>query len=165
MAVSLSWPLRDSIIWFENVLLNVLGRLSFRANLLPNNQGCNEIRCHPGQEASLAPSFSNMSFFGSKCTVLKKVLVTLLGLCDAPAVIRRPGNCAPLAHLRYTSDSHSAKHSSHHFYLKLKNEDIHFNVTYRMDSVKLVKSMKSRESNLKWYTLFFLTKSGFPFSQ
>jgi len=48
--------------------------------------------------------------FGSKCTVLKKVLATLLRLFGTPAVIRRPwqwlgapivirrpGNCAPLA--------------------------------------------------------------------
>jgi len=32
---------------------------------------------------------------------LKKVLVTLMGLLHAPAVIRRPENCAPLAPPRY----------------------------------------------------------------
>ena len=33
---------------------------------------------------------SNLKSFGSKCTVLKKVFVTLLGLYGAPAVIWRP---------------------------------------------------------------------------
>jgi len=64
-------------------------------------QGRNEIRWRPGQEARLAPPCSNLSSFESKCTVLKKILVTLLGLFGAPIVIRRPGNCAPLAPLRY----------------------------------------------------------------
>jgi len=34
--------------------------------------------------------------FRSKCTVLKKVLVTLLRLFGGLIVIRCPGNCAPL---------------------------------------------------------------------
>jgi len=66
-------------------------------------QGRNVVRWRPGQEASLAPSCSNLNSFGSKCTVLKKVLVTLLGLFSVPrshsaptAVMQRPGNCAPL---------------------------------------------------------------------
>jgi len=53
-------------------------------------QGHNEVRWRPGQETSLAPPFSNLRPFGSKCTVLKKVLVTLLGLFGSSAVIRRP---------------------------------------------------------------------------
>jgi len=40
--------------------------------------------------SSLAPPCSNLSFFGSKYTVLKIVLVKLLGLFSVPAVIRRP---------------------------------------------------------------------------
>jgi len=40
---------------------------------------------------------SNLRFFRSKSTVLKKVLVKLLGLFGAPIAIRRPRNCAPLA--------------------------------------------------------------------
>ena len=44
----------------------------------------------PGQEASLAPSCSNLRSFGSKCTVLKKVLGDIVG------TYRRPGHCAPL---------------------------------------------------------------------
>jgi len=40
--------------------------------------------CATGQEASLAPPCSNMRSFGSKCTALKKVFVTLLGLYGVP---------------------------------------------------------------------------------
>jgi len=50
---------------------------------------------------------SNLKYFGSECTVLKNVLVTLLGLFGTfgtAAVMWRLGNCAPLAHPRYTSD-------------------------------------------------------------
>jgi len=50
-----------------------------------------------GQDASLVLPCSNLSFFGSKCTVLKKVPVTLLGLFGAPrSNSAPPGNCAPL---------------------------------------------------------------------
>jgi len=37
----------------------------------------NEVRWRLGQETSLAPPCSNLRPFGSKCTVLKKVLITL----------------------------------------------------------------------------------------
>jgi len=47
-------------------------------------QGRNEVRWRPGQEASLAPACSNLWSFESKFTVLKKVLMTLLGLFGAP---------------------------------------------------------------------------------
>jgi len=47
-----------------------------------------------------APLCSNLMSFGRKCTVLKKVLVTLLILCNAPAVIQLPGKVAPFP-LRY----------------------------------------------------------------
>jgi len=73
------------------------------ANMFATSQGRNEVRRHPGQEASLASPCSNLKSLGSKCAVLKKVLVTLLGLFGAPrshsappVVIRRPGNCFPL---------------------------------------------------------------------
>jgi len=68
-------------------------------------QGDNEVRWRPGQEASLALPCSNLSSFGSKFTVLKKVLVTLLGHFGAPAVIRCPhsdkvpGKLCPIAPL------------------------------------------------------------------
>jgi len=74
-------------------------------------QGCNEVRLRPGQEASLAPPCSNVMSFGRKFTVLKKVIVKLLGNFGgpsrhlaSPAVIRRPHNdpapgefCPPVA--------------------------------------------------------------------
>jgi len=64
----------------------------------------------PGARNKFGAPCSNPRSFGSKCTALKKVLATLLGLFGAlrshlasPAVIRRPhsdcrpGNCALLA--------------------------------------------------------------------
>jgi len=42
-------------------------------------QGCTEVRWRPVQETSLTPPCSNVRSFVSKCTVLKKVLATLLG--------------------------------------------------------------------------------------
>jgi len=66
-------------------------------------QGRNEVKWHPGQEASLALPCLNPRSFGSKFTVLKNVHVALLGLSGAShihlattTVIWRPGNCAPL---------------------------------------------------------------------
>jgi len=53
-------------------------------------QGCNEVGLRPGKEASLAPPFSNVRSFGRKFTVLKKVIVKLLGIFGAPADIWRP---------------------------------------------------------------------------
>jgi len=63
----------------------------------------NKVRWRPGQEASLAPPYWNLRSFGSKCTVLKKVLVTLLGLFGPPIVIRRPEKYAPRSTPRYAS--------------------------------------------------------------
>ena len=57
-------------------------------------EGRNEVRWRPRLEASLAPPCSNLSSFESKCTVLKKVLVTLLGLFGVPAPIQR--HCSDL---------------------------------------------------------------------
>jgi len=52
--------------------------------LLPQQHGRNEVTWRQGQEAGLAPPCSNLRSFGSKCTVLKKVFVTLLGLYGTP---------------------------------------------------------------------------------
>ena len=66
-------------------------------------QGRNDVRWRPGQEASLAPPCSKPRSFGSIRSVLKKVLVTLLGLFRASADVGRPhsdsalGNWTPLA--------------------------------------------------------------------
>jgi len=50
-------------------------------------------------KASLALLFSNLRSSGSKCTTLKKVLVTLLGLFGAPTVIRRANSDSALGEL------------------------------------------------------------------
>ena len=47
-------------------------------------QGRNEVTWSPGQETSLTPTCSNQGSFGSKCILLKKVLLTLLGLFGSP---------------------------------------------------------------------------------
>jgi len=60
-----------------------------------HTQGRNEARWRPGQEASLAPSCSNLWSFRSKCSVLKKVLVTWLRLFGGHTVIRSPGIVFP----------------------------------------------------------------------
>jgi len=75
-------------------------------------QGRNEVWWRPGHKAALAPLCSYLRYFGSKCTVLKKIPTMLLGLFGAsrshlapPAVIRRPhtdsapGELCPLAPL------------------------------------------------------------------
>jgi len=62
--------------------------------------GVTEVRWRPGQETSLAPPYSNLRPLGSKCTVLKKVLVhDVVGTFRCLPAIRRPGNCAPFAPL------------------------------------------------------------------
>ena len=64
----------------------------------------------PVQKASLVPPWSNLSSFGSKFTLLKKVLVTLLGLFGALIVIRRRENCTPLPpSLRHWSRHHTTR--------------------------------------------------------
>jgi len=54
----------------------------------------NKVRWHLGQEISLPPLC--LRSFGSKCTVLKKVLYVIVGTFSPPAVIWRPENSAPL---------------------------------------------------------------------
>ena len=59
-------------------------------------QGRNEVKWRLGQEASLAHPCSRLRSFGSKCTILEEILVTLLELFGAPVVIWRPhGNSSP----------------------------------------------------------------------
>jgi len=55
------------------------------------SEGRNEAKWRLGQEASLAPPCSNLRSFGSKCSVLKKVLVTLLGLFGTLCSDSAPG--------------------------------------------------------------------------
>jgi len=68
------------------------------APLVTGLQGCNEVRWLPGQEASLEPPCSNLRSFERKCAVLKKVLVTLLGLFGAPDSDSTRGKVFPLAY-------------------------------------------------------------------
>ena len=75
-------------------------------------QGRTEVRWLPEQETSLAPPCSNLRSFVSKCTVLKKVLVTLLGLFGVPALNRRPGHCALLSPPRYALGVVPRKHKA-----------------------------------------------------
>ena len=76
-------------------------------------KGVTRLNSARGKKQVWRPHVRNRSF-GSKYTILKKVLVTLLGLFGAPrthsvapqwfgapTVTRRPGNCAPLARRRY----------------------------------------------------------------
>jgi len=58
-------------------------------------QGRTNVRWRLGQETSLAPPCSNRRSFGRTCTVLKKVLATLLGLFGAPTD-SAPGTLCPL---------------------------------------------------------------------
>jgi len=55
----------------------------------------NEVRWRREQEASLATPSSNLRSFGSKCTVLKNVLVTSLGLLGASRSDSAPGKLCP----------------------------------------------------------------------
>jgi len=58
-------------------------------------QGRNEVTWRPGQEASLALPGLNLKSFRSKCIVLKKILVTLLGLFGTPLCDLTPGELCP----------------------------------------------------------------------
>ena len=51
---------------------------------IQSDQGRTKVRCCPGQETNLAPSCSNLKSFRSKCTIMKKVPATLLGLVMSP---------------------------------------------------------------------------------
>ena len=57
----------------------------------------NKVRWHPGWETSLAPLCLNLSSFRSKCTVLKEVLMTLLGLFSTLHSDSAPGKLCLLA--------------------------------------------------------------------
>jgi len=59
-------------------------------NSFKHNQGRNEVRRRPRQEASLVPPCSSLRSFGRKFTVLKKVLVKLLGFFGNPTDIWQP---------------------------------------------------------------------------
>ena len=64
--------------------------------VVTSHQVRNKIRWRPWQITDLAPPCSNLRSFGSKSTVLKNVLVTLLGLFGSPRSDSALGElCAP----------------------------------------------------------------------
>ena len=89
-------------------------------------QGHNEVRWRPGQEASLAAPCSNLRSFGSQCTALKKVLATLSGLFGTPILIRHPVHCAPLDPPGYAPAQESLDISTSFFVRSLKNGAVDF---------------------------------------
>ena len=70
-------------------------------------QGRNEARWRPGQQTNLAPPCSILSSFGSKFTVFKEVLVTLLvlfgarELCPLPLLVTPLHGCQTLLCIFY----------------------------------------------------------------
>ena len=62
---------------------------------LIRKQRRNGVRWRPEQETSLAPPCSNLRSFGRKRTVLKKILVTWLGLFDGPRSDSTPRELCP----------------------------------------------------------------------
>ena len=83
-------PAPDCLISFYKTKQKLSAKLSKRGPTAslekqgPCAQGRDEVRWRPGQKTSLVPPWSNLSSFGSKFTVLKKVLVIVLGLFVAP---------------------------------------------------------------------------------
>ena len=61
----------------------------------PHNQGRTEVRWRPGQGRRLAPPCSNLTSYGSKCTVLRKVLRPCWDF-SAPLSHSAPGALCPL---------------------------------------------------------------------
>ena len=105
------------------------------------DQGRIEVRWHPGQEASLAPPYLNLRSFGSKCTELKKVLVTLLRPFGAPTVIQRPlqwfgarGIVPPLPTPRYAPATNTQTTATYSRWMRFAHHirAIKFSLHYRV---------------------------------
>jgi len=73
---------------------------------IQSDQGRTEVRCCPGQETNLAPSCSNLKSFRSKCTIMKKVPATLLGLLMSPSD-SAPGALCPLCYANMSDRRHN----------------------------------------------------------
>jgi len=58
--------------------------------------GRSEVTWRPGARSRFGAPWSNLKSFGSKSTVMKKVLATLLGLFGAPRSDSVPGALFPL---------------------------------------------------------------------
>ena len=74
-------------------------RFTNRLCRLKPRQGRNEVRWHRGQKKQLGAPMIETEVFPKQMYCIEKVLVTSLELLGAPIVIRRTGNCAPLAPL------------------------------------------------------------------
>jgi len=87
----------------------------------------NEGKWRPGHEANLAPPRSNLSFFGSKCTLLKEVFVTLLEFFGDTVAICSPGTCALLPpSLRPWSSANTdfkMRYCMANYFCALRNDD------------------------------------------
>ena len=79
---------------------------------LSSTQWRNEVRWRSGQEASLAPPCSKLRSFGSKYTVLKKVILILWGLFGDR------GMCPPFPP-RYASASTATDFAAAIFYITM----------------------------------------------
>ena len=74
----------ESWVTTERMLTQVqASEMGFLRRLHGVTPGRTEVRWRPGKEKSLAPPFSNLRSLGSKCTVLKKIIVTFLELFGA----------------------------------------------------------------------------------
>jgi len=72
-------------------------KVILHCQILIPKQRRNGVWWRPEQETSLAPLCSNLRSFGRKCTVLKNVLVTLLGLFGGSRSDLTPGELCPLS--------------------------------------------------------------------
>ena len=81
--------------------LKIADSPSFNRFVCHPAKGVTRFWWRPGQKASLTPPCSKLRSFGSKNTVLKKVLVTLLGLFGVPRSDLEPGELCSFAPPRY----------------------------------------------------------------
>ena len=131
-------------------------------------QGRNDVIWRPWHEASLAVPYSHLRSFGRKCTVLKKVLVKLLGLngtrCShlappewfgAPIVVQRPGNCAPCPPPRY----------AHSRILSYKEMRTFGRICARQSTSETInvtlRRRKTKPASVKYFTVVVLVANNF----
>jgi len=63
----------ESWVMTEIILTQVQApKMGFLQRVHGMTKGHTEVRLRPGQETNLAPPYLNLSYFGSKCTALKK---------------------------------------------------------------------------------------------
>ena len=123
-------------------------------------QGRNEVRWRLGKETSLAPPCLNLRSFGSKCTVLKKVLMTLLWLFKPRSDSAPRELLAPSLRLwRYTIKI--GKCSENNQISKSENHEIYsmnicnFRTQYGMDLAQTAD--KGYWSHFVFFRIFFVS--------